>query len=36
MKVRPNERGRVDAGIPLLIAFERHRPGTTHRERWAA
>ena len=30
-----NERPAVDAGIPLLLAFERHWPGTTEAERWA-
>lgn len=33
MDKSPNERSRVDAGRPLLFAFARHRPGTTHRER---
>jgi hypothetical protein len=29
----PNYRAGVDAGRALLFAFERRRPGTTHRDR---
>ena len=30
----PNHRAGVDAGRPLLFAFGRRRPGTTHHGRW--
>ncbi len=31
---QPNHRAGVDAGRPLLFAFERPWPGATHRGRW--
>jgi hypothetical protein len=33
MILSANYRAGVDAGIPLLFAFGRHWPGTTHRVR---
>ena len=35
MRLRPNKRAGVDAGFPVLLAFERAWPGTTYRERSA-
>jgi len=35
MSDAPNERPRVDAGLRVLFAFQRHRPRATHAGRWA-